>query len=74
MVLCHNVQLAKFQLHVLMKIVWKIYDAVQPCTDDGVCGEDANRAQCVQLSIDGYRIQIQLIYVPTGPTTLNILL
>ena len=25
-----------------------------PTTSDGVCGEDANRGQCVQLSIDGY--------------------
>ena len=23
-------------------------------TSDGVCGEDANRGQCVELNIDGY--------------------
>ena len=25
-----------------------------PTTDDGVCGEDANRGQCVQLDNNGY--------------------
>ena len=25
-----------------------------PTTSDGVCGEDANRGQCVELNIDGY--------------------
>ena len=26
-----------------------------PTTDDGVCGEDANRGECVQLNLDGHR-------------------
>ena len=74
MVLCHNV-------YTIGQIPTACADEDSlenlrccPTTDDGVCGEDANRGQCVQLSIDGYRIQIQLICVPTGPTTLNILL
>ena len=25
-----------------------------PTTDDGVCGEDASRGECVQLNLDGY--------------------
>ena len=26
-----------------------------PATSDGVCGEDANRGECVELNIEGYR-------------------
>ena len=25
-----------------------------PTTSDGMCGEDANRGECVELNIDGY--------------------
>ena len=41
-----------------------------PTTDDGVCGEDANRGQCVQLNIDGYSTNTTDVRA-NWPTTLH---
>ena len=39
----HSVQLAKFQLYVLMMIVWKAYNVTKQQLM--VCGENANHGQ-----------------------------